>query len=81
MRYAVYLHADLLEKMPSGFQRRKILEFIRSLQMQPDTLGDYLESDEAYRVLRTKIVGKYAVTYWLDDPAEMVMITNVQPAG
>ena len=81
-RYTVYLHFDLLDTMPSGgYQRRKILEFIRGLQAQPNVLGDFMESDDFHRLLRTKIVGKYAVTYWLDDAAQAVVITKVQPAG
>ena len=82
VRYEVYLHSDLLDTMPTrGVQRRKLLEFIRSLQTQPNVLGDFMGSDGSYRMLRTKIIGRYAVTYWLDDPVEAVIITKVQPAG
>ena len=80
--YAVYLHLDLLDAMPAhGLQRRKLVEFIRGLQAHPNVLGDFMESDASHRMLRTKIIGKYAVTYWLDDPAKSVIITKVQPAG
>lgn len=79
--YEVYLHVDLFDMMPRGTQRRKIMEFIRVLQTQPNILGDHMESDRSYRILKTKVVGKYAVTYWLDDPAKAVVITKVQPAG
>lgn len=79
--YAVYLHVDLLDTMPvRGLQRRRLMEFIRSLQAHPNVLGDFMESDESHRMLRTKIIGKYAVTYWLDDPAKSVIVTKVQPA-
>ena len=78
--YAVYLHVDLLETLPSnGFQRRKIVGFLRSLQAQPGTLGDYNEPDDSHRQMRIKIVGKFAVTYRLDDPAQAVVIYKVQP--
>ena len=77
--YAVYLHVDLLETLPSsGRQRRKIIEFVRTLQAQPGILGDYTEQDGSYRQMRIKIVGKFAVTYCLDDPAQAVVIYKLQ---
>ena len=80
--YAVYLHVDLLETLPgSGKQKRKIIDFLQSLQAQPGMLGDYTELDDSYRLMSIKIVGKWAVTYCLDDAARAVIIYKVQPVS
>jgi hypothetical protein len=79
--YNVYLHSDLLDSVPrTGGHRRKLLEFIRSLREHPGTLGDYTETDDSLREIQVKIVGKYAVTYWLDAPVRIVMVTAVRLA-
>ena len=80
-RYQVYLHIDLLEAVPkSGLQRQRIMDFVRSLQDQPRTEGDYTDKDASLRVRQIKIIGDYAVTYWLDDPVEAVMVVDVRLA-
>ena len=80
-RYQVYLHIDLLEAVPkSGVQRRRIMDFVRALQDQPQTEGDYADKDASLRVRQIKIIGDYAVTYWLDDPVKTVMVVDVRLA-
>ena len=79
--FAIYLHLDLLEVVPGrGEQRRRIMSFIRSLADNPYTPGDFTDQDESLRTRQIKIVGHYAVTYWVDDPAKTVMVVEVQPA-
>lgn len=80
-QYEVYLHIDLLETIPkSGVQRRKIMAFIRELRQHPRTRGDYTDKDASFRIREIKIVGDYAITYWLDDPVKAVMVVDVRPA-
>jgi mRNA-degrading endonuclease RelE of RelBE toxin-antitoxin system len=80
-RYQVYLHIDLLEAVPkSGVQRQRIMDFVRGLQDQPRTEGDYTDKDASLRVRQIKIIGDYAVTYWLDDPVKAVMVVDVRLA-
>jgi hypothetical protein len=70
-RYEVYLHFDLLESVPArGEQRRRIMDFVRSLADQPNSSGDYTDSAESQRTRQIKIVGKYAVTYWVRAAAQ-----------
>jgi hypothetical protein len=70
-QYEVYLHLDLLEIIPKGGpQRRKIMDFIRKLGNGPRTSGDFTDKDASLRIRQIKIVGDYAITYWLDDPAK-----------
>ncbi len=79
--YSVYLHFDLLEVVPGrGEQRRLIMNFIRSLADAPHTLGDFTDRDESLRTLQIKIIGHYAITYWVDDPVKAVMVVGVRPA-
>ena len=80
-RYEVYLHIGLLDAVPkSGAQRKSIMDFIYGLRDRPRTEGDYTDKDASLRVRQIKIVGDYAITYWLDDPVKSVMIVDVRPA-
>ena len=80
-RHEVYLHLGLLDAVPrSGLQRRKIMDFICSLRDQPDTLGDFTDKDSSLRERQIKVVGDYAITFWLDAPVRIVMVVDVHPA-
>lgn len=76
--YKVYLNIDLLEAMPkSRQQRQQIMKFIRSLRDRPRTKGDYTDKDASFQIRQVKIIGDYAVTYWLDDAVRTVMVVDV----
>lgn len=75
------MHFKLLETVPQqGKQRNQIIDFIRSLRERPDTPGDFTDKDSSGRECQVKIVGAYAITYWLDDPVHVVMVVDVAPA-
>lgn len=79
--HEVYMHFGLLDSVPkSGAQRRKIMDFICSLREHPDTCGDFTDKDASLRERQIKIVGDYAVTFWLDAPVRIVMVVDVRPA-
>ena len=79
--YAVYLHLDLLEVVPGrGEQRTLIMSFIPSLAENPCTRGDFTDQDVSQRTRQIKIIGHYAITYWVDDPVKAVMVVGVRPA-
>ena len=79
--YRVFLHLDLVEALPArGRQRSLIMNFVRLLASEPQTLGDFLSQDESQRMRQVKIVGDYAVTYWVDEPVKTVMIVGVKYA-
>jgi hypothetical protein len=81
MAHTVYIHLDLLEVVPArGEQRRLVMKFIRSLANDPYIKGDFQDRDASQRIRQIKIVGKYAVTYWLDAPVNAVMVVDVRPA-
>ena len=80
--YAVYLHADLLDTVPTrGEQRRSVLNFIRLLAENPFTEGDYIDRDASLRVRQIKLVGRFAVAYWADHAIKTVMVVAVRPTG
>jgi adenylate cyclase class IV len=56
------------------------MTFVRSLADSPHTPGDFTDRDESLRTRQIKILGHYAVTYWVDDPVKAVMIVSVEVA-
>ena len=75
------MHFGLLDSVPkSGVQRRQIMDFIYSLREHPDTRGDFTDKDASLRERRIKIIGDYAVTFWLDAPVRIVMVVDVRLA-
>jgi mRNA-degrading endonuclease RelE of RelBE toxin-antitoxin system len=80
-QYDVYLHFDLLDSVPTrGEHRRMIMSFVRSLADQPHTPGDFTDTDQNQRTRQIKIIGDYALTYWVDEPVKTVMVVGVRPA-
>ena len=45
------------------------MHFIHGLRERPRTEGDYSDKDASFRIRQIKIIGDYAITYWLDDSA------------
>ena len=79
--YQVYLNVDLLEAVPkTGRQRQQIMKFIYSLRDRPRTEGDFSDKDASLQIRQIKIIGDYAITYWLDDAVKSVMVVDVRRA-
>jgi hypothetical protein len=79
--YQVYLNIDLLEAVPkSGCHRQEIMKFIYGLRDQPQNKGDYTDKDASLQIRQIKIIGDYAITYWLDDAVKSVMVVDVRLA-
>ncbi len=79
--YSVLLHVDLLDCVPRrGKQRQRIMTFVRSLAEDPYTSDDFTDRDADLRDREVKIIGDYAVTYWVDHPAKSVIVVNVKSA-
>ncbi|MES2438735.1 MAG: hypothetical protein V4584_06705 [Verrucomicrobiota bacterium] len=53
---------------------------MRLLASEPQTPGDYCHRDESQREQQVKIVGDFAVTYWVDEPVKTVMIVGARHA-
>ena len=79
--YEVFMHLSLLESVPkSGTQRRRVMDFVRSLRGRPDAPGDFTNKDRSLRIRQVKIIGDYAITYWVDSPVKVVMVVDVSLA-
>ena len=79
--HEVYLHLDLLDRVPKrGEQRRKIMEFIHNLRENPNARGDFTDKDASLCERQIKVVGDFAITYWLDAPVGIVMIVDIRLA-
>ena len=79
--YRIYLHVELLDAVPArGEQRKLIMEFVRSLAEAPHSLGDFTDLDSEQRPRQIKIIGRHAITYWVDDPVKAVMVVDVRSA-
>jgi hypothetical protein len=77
----VYLHMGLLDSVPkTGTQRRRIMDFVRSLREAPETEGDFTDRDASDRNRQIKIIGDYAITYWHDAPVSAVMVVDIRHA-
>ena len=75
------MHVDLLDSMPkTGIQRRQIMDFIRSLREHPHTPGDFTDKDASLRIREVKLIGDYAITFWVDTPVKAVMIADLSLA-
>jgi len=79
--YAVYIHFDLLAAVPTrGPQREAIMRFVRSLASQPQAPGDFIDHDQVLRPRQIKILGDYAITYWVDHAVQAVMVVDISRA-
>lgn len=79
--HEVYLHVGVLDDFPkSGIQRRRLMDFICSLREHPETRGDFTDKDESLHERQIKLVGDYAITFWLDAPVKAVMVVDVRLA-
>ena len=79
--YDVFLHSDLLDKMPAGrAERTAIMKFIRSLASHPHATGDFAEQDVSLRPQQVKVIGNYAVTFWNDAAVRKVMVVDIRHA-
>ena len=79
--YDVYLHERLLACAPrSGRSRERIMDFVRSLADNPFQRANYEDADPAGHSVGVKLVGRFAVTYFVDHAVREVKIVNIEPA-
>ena len=79
--FEVYTHRDVLEVLPKArADRRKILQYLDLLSRSPYTPGDFKEKDATLREREVKVIGKYALSYWVDVPVKIVMVVSLVPA-
>ena len=80
-QYRVLVTIDFFQiERPSSRDRKKILFFLDSIVADPFRPGDYEESDKVGRPVQIKIVGKYALTYWVDHSEKEIKVIKIESA-
>lgn len=77
--YALYIRHEVYRVMTdvSRVARTQIVAFVESLVVDPFQSGDYSESDVTGRPNRVKIIGKYALYFWVDHAVKEVRIIDL----
>lgn len=79
--YKVLVTIEVLQmERPNGAERHRILSFLESLADDSERAGDYVEQDDAGRLVQIKIIGDYALTYWTDHAVKEVKVTKIEKA-
>lgn len=79
--YAVFISEQALASAPrSGVQREAVMRFIRSLAHNPNAAGDFIEKDQAGRVVQVRVIGRHAITFWADHAVSEIKVTHVKSA-
>lgn len=80
--YEIFLRSEAIEALSGirGVSRKLIVVFIDSLASDPLQTGDYSVQDSTERDISIKILGSYAVTYWVDHPVKEIRITDIRSA-
>jgi hypothetical protein len=80
--YSLYLRREAIDslRLIRPKVRQGIAGFIDSLAADPFTRGDFQEKDETGRDLEIKIIGNYAITFWVDHAVQEVKIVDIIPA-
>ena len=81
--YSVYVQSSVAESLMSlkAKDRDSLLRFIRRLQTNPFSEGDYVERDEIGRLLQVCVIGRHAIIFWTDHAVKEVKIIDLKPAG
>jgi hypothetical protein len=80
--YRLYLRFEAAEtlRILRGAQRTAIIAFVDSLKSDPNSRGDYSETDETGRNIEIKVIGSFAITYWPDHPVKEVKVVDISRA-
>lgn len=80
-QYTVLVCKEVLElQRPPRKERDAILAFLRVLAGDPFRNGDFEDRDITGRCVQVKVIGRYALTYWADHPANEVKVTKIELA-
>ena len=81
--YSVYVHFEALEVLPQRGRRRSVvLSYLGILGKIAHLGGDYVRKDpETGRPYEVTEVAGFAVTWWIDAPADEVKIVDIQPCS
>jgi len=82
-RYNVVLNIEALDSLPrSGKRRDVVLSFVRDLSWTFHLGGDIQFKDElSLRPYEVNVVAGFAITWWIDAPANDIRVVDVRPAS
>ena len=82
-RWELVFHGEAVEMMMSARLRdKRVLEKVfNALETNPYRETDYEEKDETGRSLGVILVGRWAVTYWLDHFVREIRIVKLEEVG
>ncbi len=81
--YRVYVHFEALEVLPrTGKRRTAVVSFLQILGKIAHLGGDYSRTDpETARPYEVTEVAGFAVTWWIDAPADEVKVVDIHPCS
>ena len=81
--YVVVLNIEALDSLPrSGKRRDIVISFIRDLSYTAHIGGDiHFEHQLSQRPYEVNIVAGFAITWWLDAPANEIRVVDVRPSN
>ncbi len=80
--YELYVRHEIYHVIrgSSHHSRDRIVAFIESLSSDPFQTGDYSEPDPTGRPCQVKVIGKYAVYFWVDHAVKEVRVVDLVDA-
>jgi hypothetical protein len=81
--YRVFIAIDVIAALRSsrGADKQAITRLFDELADNPFRPGDYVERDEAGRLVQVLIFGRRAVCFWADHAVKEVKILELRSAG
>ena len=76
VRHEVYLAIGSIKNKPRG----EIIRFLESLSSDPFQKGDYQDRTPEGREIQVKVIGSYALLYWVDHPVREVKVVDLVQA-
>ena len=64
----------------SGPARKRLMKFVHSLRERPGAIGDYTDRDNTSRERQIKILGEYALVYWVDAAVKIALVAEIRSA-
>ncbi len=74
----IYLHTHVADYLKKLGNQGGILAFLRRLQSNPQTHGNYHFPDPRGRTIEVKIIGRYAMLFFRDPYANVVKIIDLR---
>ena len=81
--YRLFIASEVISLLRT-FRRSdqdRITRCFDDLLKDPFHSGDFIEPDEIGRPIHVRILGRFAIFYWVDHPVKEIKVTDLRPAG